>query len=73
MGAALAAGADLEATQTGEGSVAVPRERKVGHDLAVQTSGSPRGPFRIGKSPALNIAYKNEFFTILGLPPLTTR
>jgi len=49
------------------------RKRKVGHDLAAQTAGSPRGPWRIGKSPALSIAYPNEFFTKLGLPSFTTR
>ena len=49
------------------------RKRKVGHDLAAQTAGSPHGPWRIGKSPALNIAFNNEFFTKLGLPSFSTR
>jgi RNA-directed DNA polymerase len=49
------------------------RERKIGHDLAAQTAGSSHGPWRIGKSPALNIAFNNEFFAKLGLPSFTTR
>jgi RNA-directed DNA polymerase len=57
----------------GKARYAALRERKVGHDLAAQTAGSPHGPWRIGKSPALSYAFKNEFFTKLGLPAFTTR
>jgi RNA-directed DNA polymerase len=39
----------------------------VGRDLAAQTAGSPHGPWRLGNSPALNIALSNAFFTSLGL------
>lgn len=49
------------------------RERKVSKALAAQTAGSPHGPWRIGKSPALSYAFPNEFFTKLGLPSFTTR
>ena len=41
--------------------------RSVGRDLAAQTAGSPRGPWRLSNSPALAIALSNAFFTALGL------
>ncbi len=43
------------------------RRRGVGRDLAAQTAGSPRGPWRISNSPALAIALPNSFFRALGL------
>ena len=43
------------------------RRRGVGRDLAAQTAGSPRGPWRLAASPALNIALPNDFFGSLGL------
>jgi RNA-directed DNA polymerase len=49
------------------------RARGIGRDLAAQTAGSPHGPWRISRSPALNYAFPNVYFTSLGLPTLTTR
>jgi RNA-directed DNA polymerase len=46
------------------------RERKVGRDLAAQTAGSPHGPWRISRSPALSIALPNASWTSLGVPTL---
>lgn len=48
------------------------RKRGVGKDLAAQTAGSAHGPWRIGNSPALSIAFPNAYFDKLGLPTLTT-
>jgi RNA-directed DNA polymerase len=49
------------------------RERGVGRDLAAQTAGSPHGPWRISRSPALNYAFPNAYLASLGLPKLTVR
>jgi len=49
------------------------RERGVGRDLAAQTAGSPHGPWRISRSPALSYAFPNAYFASLGLPNLTVR
>jgi len=46
------------------------RQRKVGRDLAAQTAGSPHGPWRLSRSPALSIALPNASWTSLGLPTL---
>jgi RNA-directed DNA polymerase len=46
------------------------RKRGVSQDLAAQTAGSPHGPWRLAKSPALNIALPNAYFTKLGLPTM---
>ena len=46
------------------------RHRGVGMDLAAQTAGSPHGPWRISRSPALSYALPNVFFTTLSLPSL---
>lgn len=43
------------------------RRRGVSHDLAAQTAGSAHGPWRLGNSPALNIAFANADFETLGL------
>jgi RNA-directed DNA polymerase len=43
------------------------RRRGVGRDLAAQTAGSPRGPWRLAVSPALNIALSKSFFRSIGL------
>jgi RNA-directed DNA polymerase len=43
------------------------RRRGVGRDLAAQTAGSPRGPWRLAASPALHIAMPMTFFRSLGL------
>jgi RNA-directed DNA polymerase len=43
------------------------RPRGVGRDLAAQTAGSPRGPWRLANSPALTIALPNRFLGSLGL------
>ncbi len=43
------------------------RRRGVGRELAAQTAGSPRGPWRLANSPALTTALPNGFFGLLGL------
>jgi RNA-directed DNA polymerase len=47
------------------------RQRGIGPDLAAQTAGSPHGPWRLAKSPALNFALPNAYFDSLGIPCLT--
>jgi RNA-directed DNA polymerase len=49
------------------------RRRGVSKDLAAQTAGSPHGPWRISRSPALSYAFPNSRFDALGLPRLATR
>ena len=49
------------------------RARKVGKDLAAQSAGSPHGPWRIARSPALSFALPNVYFQSLGLPNLAVR
>jgi RNA-directed DNA polymerase len=49
------------------------RRRGVGRDLAAKTASSPRGPWRLSKSPALSIALRNAFLTSLGLATLEPR
>ena len=46
------------------------RLRGVGRDLAAQTAGSPKGPWRLSGSIALNVALPGSYFTSLGLPRL---
>src|SRR5229473_2385382 len=46
------------------------RQRGVGKELAAQTAGSPRGPWRVANSPALSIALPLAYFDALGLPRL---
>jgi len=38
--------------------------------LAAQTAGSPHGPWRISRSPALSFAFPDAYFETLGLPSL---
>jgi RNA-directed DNA polymerase len=45
----------------------------VGRDLAAQTAGSPHGPWRLSKSPALSIALPNAFFAALGVATLAPK
>jgi RNA-directed DNA polymerase len=45
----------------------------VGRDLAAQTAGSPRGPWRLAASPALTMAMPIAFFSSLGLHPSPNR
>jgi RNA-directed DNA polymerase len=49
------------------------RKLGVSKDLAAQTAGSPHGPWRISRSPALSFALPDAFFAKLGLPSLTVR
>ena len=49
------------------------RRLDVGHDLAAKTAGSPRGPWRISRSPALSFAFPNAVFDSLGLSRLDPR
>jgi Group II intron, maturase-specific domain len=46
------------------------RRRGVCQDLAACTAGSPHGPWRLAKSPALSIAFPVAYFDSLGLPRL---
>ena len=48
------------------------RARGVTKDLAAQTAGSPHGPWRISRSPALSFAFPNAYFKTLGLPSLAS-
>jgi len=57
----------------GKARFAALRRRGVGKDLAAQTAGSPHGPWRISRSPALSFAFPNASFDALGLPRLTTQ
>lgn len=59
--------------RTGRTKFAELRKRHVSRDLAAQTAGSCHGPWRLGKSPALHIAFPTSFFTSLGLPKLAPR
>jgi RNA-directed DNA polymerase len=43
------------------------RRRGVGRDLAAQTAGSLRGPWRLSNSPALSRSLPNTYFRSLGL------
>jgi RNA-directed DNA polymerase len=47
------------------------RRRGVGLDLAVRTVRSPHGPWRLARSPALDIAFPVAYFDSLGLPRLS--
>jgi RNA-directed DNA polymerase len=49
------------------------RARNVSRDLAAQTAGSPHGPWRISRSPALSFALPNGYLHALGLPQLAAR
>jgi RNA-directed DNA polymerase len=49
------------------------RKRGVGKDLSAQTAGSPHGPWRISRSPALSYAFPNVCFDKLGLAKLIDR
>ena len=49
------------------------RRLGVGKDLAAQTAGSPHGPWRISRSPALSFAMPDAFLVTLGLPLLSVR
>lgn len=46
------------------------RRRGVGRDVAARSAGSPHGPWRLSKSPALHTALPNASFTSLGLATL---
>jgi RNA-directed DNA polymerase len=54
--------------KTGTQRFAELRQRGVTRDLAAQTAGSAHGPWRLGNSPALNIALPTVYFESLGLP-----
>src|SRR5207237_1410824 len=45
----------------------LPRRRGVGRVLAAKTASSPRGPWRLSNSPALNMALPIALFGSLGL------
>jgi RNA-directed DNA polymerase len=49
------------------------RKRGIGKDLAAQTAGSPHGPWRISRSPALSFALPSALLDSLGLPRLIVR
>jgi RNA-directed DNA polymerase len=46
------------------------RQRNIGTALAAQTAGSPHGPWRLARSPALSSAFPLAYFDALGLPRL---
>jgi len=46
------------------------RSRGVGKDLAACTAGSPHGPWRLSRSPALSFVLPGAYFRSLGLPHL---
>jgi RNA-directed DNA polymerase len=46
------------------------RQRNIGTDLAAQTAGSPHGPWRLARSPALSSAFPLAYFDSLRLPRL---
>jgi len=46
------------------------RRLSVGRDLAATTAGSPHGPWRLSRSPALSYALPDAFFASHGLPRL---
>jgi len=46
------------------------RQRGVNHALAATTAGSPHGPWRIAKSPAMHVAFPVSYFDSLGVPRL---
>jgi RNA-directed DNA polymerase len=46
------------------------RHRNVRSDLAASTAGSPHGPWRISRSPALSFALPDALFALLRLPRL---
>ena len=46
------------------------RQLGVGKDLAAQTAGSPHGPWRLARSPALQYALPITYFDARGLPRL---
>ena len=48
------------------------RKLKVGKDLAARTAGSPLGPWRISRSPALSYALPNAYFVSMGLVALAS-
>jgi len=49
------------------------RRLGVGKDLAATAAGSPHGPWRLSRSPALSLALPDAFWKQLGLPSLTVR
>lgn len=49
------------------------RRLDVGHELAAKTAGSPHGPWRLSRSPALSYAFPIHVFDSLGLPRLDPR
>jgi RNA-directed DNA polymerase len=49
------------------------RKRGVEADLAAQSAGSELSPWRLGRSPAMHIAFSNAYFIKLGLPTLKVR
>lgn len=48
-------------------------KRGVRPDLAADTAGTRRGPWRIGRSPALSIALSNAYLHSLGIPRLVVQ
>ena len=49
------------------------RRLGVGKNLAAQSAGSPHGPWRLSRSPALSYALPDAFWDGLGLPRLAVR
>ena len=59
--------------KTGRNRYAELVKRGVRRDLAADTAGTRRGPWRVSQSPALTIALPNDYLHLLGVPKLGVR
>lgn len=48
-------------------------KRGVSRELAARTASRSEGPWRMASSTALKIAFSNDYFLLLGLPPMVVR
>lgn len=60
-------------TRTGKEALHIRTSRRITMKSAIHQGYGGGQPWRIGKSPALNIAFNNEFFSKLGLPSFAIR
>jgi len=63
----------METVEAGPVRFAKLRRRTVNADLAAQTAGSDRGPWRLADSPVFSISLSNACFDSLGIPRLTVK
>ena len=59
--------------KTGKNRFKQLRNLGVKYDLACQTAGSLKGPWRVSLSPALSFAFPNSYFYEQGIPKFTCR